>query len=91
MLLGIDVPRWQRQVVQVMPPEPRDDGSYEADTPQSICPTCGESQDDLDGFGVLHCQSCGYCEHPSKSEVNGRWICGICHADCGKVEPLKRR
>lgn len=38
------------------------------------CPECGESQEDLDGFGVLHCPKCGYCTHAS---VTGS-VCGLC-------------
>jgi ssDNA-binding Zn-finger/Zn-ribbon topoisomerase 1 len=39
-----------------------------------ICPKCGAEQQDLDGFGVLHCPKCGYCSHAS---VTGD-ICGLC-------------
>lgn len=38
------------------------------------CPSCGAEQEDLDGFGVLFCPSCGYCTHVS---VTG-FICGLC-------------
>lgn len=38
------------------------------------CPECGEAQEDLDGFGVLHCPKCGYCTHAS---VTGG-VCGLC-------------
>lgn len=30
----------------------------------SICPKCGGSVEDLDGFGVLIHDPCGYCSHP---------------------------
>lgn len=33
--------------------------------PIVTCPRCGAEQADLDGFGVIHCESCGFCCHPS--------------------------
>jgi hypothetical protein len=42
--------------------------------PVVACPQCGAERKDLDGFGVLHCDACGYCQHPS---VNGT-TCGLC-------------
>jgi ribosomal protein L37AE/L43A len=41
------------------------------------CPKCGAEQEDLDGFGVLYCEACGFCTHAS---VNGD-ICGLCGAE----------
>jgi len=35
------------------------------ETPQIQCPNCGELQDDFDEFGVLYCEHCQYCKHPS--------------------------
>ena len=40
----------------------------------SLCPSCGEVQEDLDGFGVLKCEHCDYCSHAS---INGN-VCGLC-------------
>jgi hypothetical protein len=40
----------------------------------STCPKCHAEQEDRDGFGVLHCQACGFCSHAS---VDGG-ICGLC-------------
>lgn len=37
----------------------------EDDAVQSQCPRCGEWVEDLDGFGVLAHEACGYCSHPS--------------------------
>ena len=33
--------------------------------PVVACPRCGAGQEDLDGFGVIRCEACGYCRHPS--------------------------
>jgi len=38
------------------------------------CPKCGADQEDLDGFGVVFCVACGYCQHLSRDND----ICGIC-------------
>ena len=35
---------------------------------------CGDITDDLDGFGVLYCEKCGYCEH---SSITGD-VCDFC-------------
>lgn len=43
--------------------------------PESICPRCKAPQDDPDGFGVLSCDKCDFCTHPSASG-------GVC--DCCK-------
>ena len=48
------------------------------------CPRCGAEQEDFDGFGVLYCESCKYCTHPSSDgDGKGNMVCGI----CGHVEP----
>ena len=44
--------------------------------PVTVCPRCGHSEPDHDGFGMLYCDKCGYCEHAS---VNFG-ICGFCGA-----------
>ena len=53
--------------------------------PKTQCPVCGHWQEDADGFGVLHCEACGYCAHPAIE--NGR--CTICskefHEDATKT------
>lgn len=33
--------------------------------PIRACPKCSRLQVDRDGFGVVHCEHCGYCAHPS--------------------------
>jgi hypothetical protein len=38
------------------------------------CPKCGTVQVDLDGFGVLYCPACVYCQHASRSDD----VCGFC-------------
>lgn len=53
------------------------------ETPIVACPQCGAEQEDFDGFGVVHCEACGYCIHPSCT--NG--ICGICGTDTNKPAP----
>jgi hypothetical protein len=44
------------------------------EVPQTQCPRCGNWQDDFDGFGVLYCQSCHYCAHPSVTDGQ----CDLC-------------
>lgn len=44
------------------------------------CPSCGAEQEDLDGFGVIHCEACGYCVHPSSTG-------GVCDI-CGETVPV---
>lgn len=57
----------------------RDLTDGERDVPQSMCPKCRTWQDDFDGFGVLKCQHCDYCSHPSADkQENGLWRCGVC-------------
>jgi hypothetical protein len=49
------------------------------EAPKSRCAKCGHWQDDLDGFGVQLCESCGYCQHPSMSGKDGHWVCNLCN------------
>jgi ribosomal protein L37AE/L43A len=35
--------------------------------PTMICPQCHIETIDYDGFGVLHCDNCGYCTHAAQS------------------------
>lgn len=49
------------------------------DLETSTCPKCGQEQPDHDGFGVVHCEACGYCQHPYAT--GEPLTCGI----CGKV------
>jgi hypothetical protein len=43
------------------------------------CPSCGAEQEDHDGFGVLYCAACGFCEHASQdADSEGRSICTFC-------------
>lgn len=43
------------------------------------CPQCGAEQEDHDGFGVLHCETCGYCAHASATGD----ICDFCGKSIG--------
>lgn len=45
------------------------------------CPQCGAEQQDFDGFGVVHCDACGYCAH--LSATGG--VCDICGNLTGEV------
>lgn len=55
--------------------------ALEETVPQTQCPSCGDWLDDLDGWGVLAHEACGYCDHPSlDGDGAGRMICGICGA-----------
>ncbi len=47
--------------------------------PEKACPECGVVSDDLDGFGVLICEYCGWCTHPA---VTGG-ICDGCREKVG--------
>lgn len=48
-------------------------------TPTVICPHCGASQRDYDGFGVVHCSTCHYCAHPDCTrEPGGVTVCSLC-------------
>jgi hypothetical protein len=42
--------------------------------PETLCPNCLAWVPDLDGFGVLAHDACGYCSHPSSDDG----VCGIC-------------
>lgn len=44
------------------------------------CPACGLEQEDWDGFGVLTCDACGYCTHPSSTGTDepGVYQCDCC-------------
>ncbi len=46
--------------------------------PTMLCPRCGTEYEDYDGLGVLHCERCGYCKHPSASFENKIMTCDIC-------------
>lgn len=41
------------------------------------CPVCGAEQEDFDGFGVVHCEECGYCQHISSTGG----VCDICEKE----------
>jgi DNA-directed RNA polymerase subunit RPC12/RpoP len=56
--------------LRALPPEPEDEMAY----PVVVCPECGHEYEDLDGFGVLRCDACGFCTH---SSLTGG-ICGLC-------------
>lgn len=45
--------------------------------PWSICPACGAIQKDLDGFGVMYCPRCKFCEHPSSDDG----MCSLCRKE----------
>lgn len=55
-------------------------GPYDSPTDPArviaVCPKCGAEVDDLDGFGVLVHDECGYCSHP---DVYGT-VCRACNA-----------
>lgn len=43
------------------------------------CPKCGKAQQDFDGFGVLFCEACRYCQHPGGTGIaGGGWVCDLC-------------
>jgi hypothetical protein len=46
----------------------------EEEPEQMACPSCGTVQPDLDGFGVLYCPACRFCQHASRSND----ICDFC-------------
>lgn len=88
----------EREVVAPPVPEP----DVPQDVPRTQCPQCLAWQDDLDGFGVLHCLACGYCTHASTAtDVFGNETCGLCktvlvHAPApepeeAQPEPEKKR
>lgn len=45
--------------------------------PQVRCPECQSTQDDMDGFGVLYCEKCGYCAHASINDER----CDFCEKE----------
>jgi len=50
------------------------------ETPEAICPRCGQPQPDLDGFGVVKCDHCDYCSHASATlDDANRLICNLCN------------
>ncbi len=52
-----------------------------SDYPTMTCSKCGHEEHDLDGFGMNHCEKCGWCAHWSITE-------GVCDA-CGRpVDPV---
>ncbi len=58
-------------------------GDIDLAQPTMTCPQCGTEMDDFDGVGVLaHVapmpDACGYCRHPSRDLIDGKWTCGIC-------------
>lgn len=64
-----------------MIPDDMADHSEDDDVTDSKCPVCHRLQPDLDGFGVLKCLHCDYCQHPS---CGGEpLVCGL----CGKEPP----
>lgn len=44
----------------------------------ATCPKCKRANNDFDGFGVLKCDFCDYCTHPS---ITGS-TCDLCKTDC---------
>lgn len=59
--------------------------------PTNTCPKCAHEQIDLDGFGFITCEACGYCTHPSFSGEQCEF-CGApdypwCEA-CGEPETV---
>lgn len=44
------------------------------ENPKAKCPRCGAMHIDYDGFGVLYCEHCGYCKHPSITAG----VCNLC-------------
>jgi hypothetical protein len=35
------------------------------------CPLCGEEYDDIDGFGLLRCEDCGFCQEGAMTVLGG--------------------
>lgn len=54
-----------------------------SDHPQTTCPKCGHLEDDHDGFGVLYCEYCGYCTHPSITDET----CDLCRVRSSHDRP----
>lgn len=44
------------------------------ENPTAQCPSCKAMHVDYDGFGVLWCEHCGYCAHPSITAG----VCDLC-------------
>lgn len=65
----------------ILPNEAQDDA-----IPLTACPRCGVWVPDLDGFGVLYHEACGYCQHAS---VTGD-RCGLCGEVVSVLEAAKR-
>lgn len=53
------------------------DDPHPDEMPTIVCPQCGDTQHDFDGFGFVHCKACGFCTHPSRDGG----VCGICGDD----------
>jgi len=49
------------------------------EVPIATCPKCKVEQPDLDGFGVLYCEACGYCLHPTMTDRK----CDLCGNELG--------
>jgi len=49
--------------------------------PIKECPKCHVESEDYDGFGVLYCPKCGYCQHAS---ATGDY-CDFCHKKVGEA------
>ena len=45
---------------------------------EAICPRCRRWQPDLDGFGVVKCDYCAYCQHPHEIRDGDHWVCSLC-------------
>lgn len=52
-----------------------------AEYPAATRPECHHEQTDYDGFGLLYCEHCGYCTHPSQS--GDPMTCDLCHQEIG--------
>lgn len=81
MLIGIGVKLNRFNTEPVLNKCPNTIDAF-GDAPSVVCPSCGDVQEDMDGFGFLHCDKCGYCEHPSMDDSSGKVRCGM----CGKTE-----
>lgn len=54
--------------------------------PEMECPRCGAAYEDFDGFGVVFCERCRFCQHMSRDLRDGAWVCGYC-GDARKDTP----
>ena len=59
-------------------PKPPQDWRLATELPVTVCPNCSRKALDYDGFGLIHCQRCDWCSHPTRSYKDGLWICDIC-------------